>query len=183
MDEREALKKLKRQNQQALCWFIDRYGGYVHTVIGSIIGSELLADAGEELSSDVFLVLWQRAHTLRSDNVKAFLASVARNKAKAYLSSLGRTLSLDEDDLELVARDNVEQETERRELADLLNRALLAMPHPQREIFYRYYYYNQPIGDIARALDMNPATVKTKLHRGRALLKEKLTQGGFLDEV
>ncbi len=182
MDERQALKGLKKRDEQALCLFIDRYGGYVHTVISGILGPELTADAGEELASDVFFALWQSAGKLRGENVKAWLAAVARNMAKKHLSALGNTLSLEDDGLELAAPEDVEQEAWQRELSRLLDQALLAMPHPQREIFYRYYYFCQPVQLIARALDMNPATVKTKLHRGRAQLKEWLTKGGFLDE-
>ncbi len=179
MDEKTALKRLKNRDEEALKWFIHRYGGYVYTVITGILGPD--GDA-EELSSDVFFALWQKAEQLRGDNVKAWLAVVARNLAKKHLSTLGRELSLD-DDPTLTAPDNVERQVQRQEQSRLVNQALLAMSQPDREIFYRYYFYGQPIRDIALAVALHPAAVKTRLHRGRKLLKYYLEQGGFVYEA
>ncbi len=182
MDDRQALKQLKKGDEQALCLLIDRYTGYITTVIGNILGPALTADRGEELLSDVFFALWQGAGGLHTHNLKAWLASVARNKAKDLLRSSGQELSLEED-LTLAAPDDVEREIWRRECARRVNEALLSLEHPDREIFYRYYYFCQPVRDIGEALDMNPATVKTRLHRGRKVLKEWLTKGGFMNEA
>ncbi len=179
MEERAALKRLQKQDEQALNWFIDRYGGYVYTVICGILGPD---DAAEELSSDVFFALWQSAKQLRGESVKPWLAAVARNTARHHLAAQHELLSL-EDDLTLTAPDDVEAQVQQQELKRLLNEALLAMPHSDREIFYRYYYFFQPVKDIAQALDMNPATVKTRLHRGRKQLRERLEQGGYVYET
>ncbi len=182
MEEREALKRLKKRDETGLEWFIDRYACYVHTVITGILGPSLTAAEGDALSSDVFFALWQGAKSLRGDNVRAWLASVARNKAKDHLAALGRELPL-ENDPEVLDDTDVEQDVEERELARQVNAALRSMEIPDREIFYRYYYYCQPIKDIAQVLDMNPATVKTRLFRGRKHLREVLTKGGFVYEA
>ncbi len=171
------LKRLQKGDESALTWFIDRYGGYVYTVIRSISGPD---EGAEELSSDVFFALWQSAGQLRGESIKPWLAAVARNMAKHRLTGREDALPLEEG---LADPLDVEREVEQREQKRLVNEALLAMPHPDREIFYRYYYFYQPVKDIAAALDMNPATVKTRLHRGRKQLKDKLTQGGFHNET
>lgn len=49
VDEREALKKLKRKNESALEWFIDRYAAYVNTIIYNIIGSSMSSSDIEEV--------------------------------------------------------------------------------------------------------------------------------------
>ena len=54
MDEKEYLNKLKRKDESALAWFIDRYAAYVNTIIYSIIGSSMSAEDMEEVASDVF---------------------------------------------------------------------------------------------------------------------------------
>ena len=53
------------------------------------------------------------------------------------------------------------------------------MTEPDREIFLRHYYYFQSVAEIALALDMNVNTVKTRLRRGRARLKEYLREVGY----
>ena len=48
------------------------------------------------------------------------------------------------------------------------------MKEPEREILLRFYYYFQSIEEISAEMQMNPATVKTKLFRARKRLKEVL---------
>ena len=41
MTEEQALRQIKRGSQDALVWFIDRYGSYVSAVIRGIFGTAL----------------------------------------------------------------------------------------------------------------------------------------------
>lgn len=45
---------------------------------------------------------------------------------------------------------------------------------PDREIFMRYYYYEEKISKISKNMGINISTIKTKLARGRKRLKEVL---------
>ena len=53
-----------------------------------------------------------------------------------------------------------------------------ALTPEDRAIFIRYYECGQRIEDIAGAMQMNPSTVKSRLKRGRELLKTELTKRG-----
>ena len=66
----------------------------------------------------------------------------------------------------------------RREQEMRLLAAVEALEEPDRTLFLRYYYENEKLKDVARDLGMNQSTVKTRLHRGRKLLKQKLMEGG-----
>ena len=55
------------------------------------------------------------------------------------------------------------------------------MGWPDREIFLRYYYYDQKISEIADEMDMNAETVKSRLRRGREKLKSLIEEGDFYD--
>lgn len=181
MDEQKALRELKRRNEKALIWFIDRYGAYVNTIIYHIIGSSMPGADIEEISSDVFFTLWRNAGKISHGKAKAYLGSVARNKAKEHLRKAGMELPL-EDDLILISGEDPEKTIQERELARFLRKAVLSMQHPEREIFIRYYYYYQPVSLIAGEMHINLSTVKTKLHRGRKRLKEILSEGGYTIE-
>ena len=88
-----------------------------------------------------------------------------------------------EDDVILISEENLEQNFEDREQAQFIREAVLAMQYPDREIFLRYYYYYQPVAEIASEMNINVSTVKMKLHRGRKALKEKLSKGGYTIET
>ena len=59
---------------------------------------------------------------------------------------------------------------------------LKQMEPVDREIFLRYYYYLQPAPEIAEAMRLTPGAVRTRLSRGRAALKKRLSQEELLCE-
>ena len=69
----------------------------------------------------------------------------------------------------------------RKEQRQAVQRFLLALPQPDREIFLRHYYYCQTVAVIAAELELNRSTVKAQLVRGRQKLKQYLCAGGFFD--
>ena len=179
MDEPKALKKLKKGDENALVWFMDRYAPYVRSILAAMLGAG--DPEGEELASDVFFALWTHRDKVASGKVKAWLGTVARNKARDCLRRRKPDMPLEEDALTLTCP-GPEEAMEEREQAAFLRAAVLAMEETDRDIFLRHYYLCQTVETIARTLDMNPSTVKTRLRRGREKLKKTLREGGYLDE-
>lgn len=64
----------------------------------------------------------------------------------------------------------------------MIQASLLELEPDNREIFLRYYFYNQSVSEISAILGLTPTAVKSRLLRGRKKLKEILLQGGFLSE-
>ena len=181
MDERNALRALKKRDESALVWFVTRYTAYVNTILSGIAGSMLTVRDLEEMTSDVFMVLWRNADRIEPGKVKAYLSGTARNIAKDRLRRSGCEYPLDEDALTADDTD-LQRDLEIREQARIVKQAMENMGEPDREIFLRHYYYFQPLSQIAAAMNMNLSTVKTRLRRGRGRLKEILRKGGFDNE-
>lgn len=102
MEEKEALKRLRRGRCMETC------------------------DV-EEATSDVFLTLWQNAGKVCEGRLKAYLAGIARNKAKEKLRSAGRETVLEEDVL-LISGEDVESRLTQSEQAAFLRETVMAMP-------------------------------------------------------
>ena len=181
MDERNALRALKKRDESALVWFVTRYTAYVNTILSGIAGSILTVRDLEEMTSDVFMVLWRNADRIEPGKVKAYLSGTARNIAKDRLRKSGCEYPLDEDALTADDTD-LQRDLEIREQARIVKQAMENMGEPDREIFLRHYYYFQPLSQIAAAMNMNLSTVKTRLRRGRGRLREILRKGGFDNE-
>ncbi|MHB9057330.1 MAG: sigma-70 family RNA polymerase sigma factor, partial [Bacillota bacterium] len=56
---------------------------------------------------------------------------------------------------------------------------VLALPWPYQEALYLYYYLDLDVRETARAMAVPEGTVRTRLHRARALLKDRLEKGGW----
>ena len=70
-----------------------------------------------------------------------------------------------------------------QEIHQLAYQAVESLPEPDQSIFKRFYFLYQKAEDIARDLNINPATVRTKLRRGRARLKEYIKERGYECEM
>jgi RNA polymerase sigma-70 factor, ECF subfamily len=73
---------------------------------------------------------------------------------------------------------------EQLELGRILTQGLETLPAPYRRALELYHVQGLPVAEIARVLEMNVATVKTHLARGRAQLhrrlERRLREGGYL---
>lgn len=171
-NEARALAALRHGDGGAIDFFVARYGAYVAAIVNNMLSGLPPADA-EEAAADVFVALWRNAARVPEGSVRAYLAGIARNKARDALRRRRLCATLEDDALELAAP-SPESELTERELAERTRRAVLAMPEPDREIFLRHYFYEQSAAEIALLLDMNTNTVKSRLRRGRERLRAEL---------
>ncbi len=170
MNEAKALALLKKGDEEALEWFIDKYSNYVVTIVNSILQGSMSHEDVEEVASDVFVTLWRSAQNLYPLNLKGYLSRVARSLSMQKLREKATELPLDEDIL-ILDDDSEFDRLAKEEQDDMVRRAVYAMPQPDKEIFLRFYYYCQSVSQIANEMQMNPSTVKTKLKRGRERLR------------
>jgi RNA polymerase sigma-70 factor (ECF subfamily) len=183
LDEKRALKALKQGDSEAFEWIIDHYTGYINTIIYNIIGHVMAVSDIEEVASDVFLALWKNSDKVVEKKLKAYLGSIARNKAKDKLRELNMSVHIEhiEDDIIFVSDTSPENVFIEKERQHVVKTAILSMKHPDREIFLRHYYYYQSVLEISKEMEINISTVKTKLVRGREILKNFLSEGGYFD--
>ena len=174
MREALLLERLQRQDQDALDQLTAQYRSYVCTVLSNMLRGTGTREDVEELCADVFMSLWQHADEPEAGRLKPWLGTVARNRAKSWLRKR-RELPMDLDELELPALGpGLEDEAIRRELAAAVRRAVDSLRPKDREVFLRYYFYLQPAETIAAELGLAPASVRSRLSRGRELLRKKL---------
>ena len=180
MTEQTMIRKMRARDPAGLEALMDRYIPYVSAVVWNLLRFSMQPEDAEEVVSDVFLAAWDQAEDLQAGKIKAWLAAVARNKAKNKLRHLGRELPLEEDILELPGQESPEAELTRTEERFLVNWAVNDLPDQDREIFLRHYYHAQTVREIAEEMALNESTIKTRLRRGRMKLKEILTRWGAI---
>ena len=180
MTEQTIIRKMQAKDPAALEALMDYYIPYVSALVWNILRFSMQPEDAEEVVSDVFLAAWNQAEDLRSGKVKAWLAAVARNKAKCRLRSIVTALPLEEELLEQPGQENPEVQLTQAEERILVNWAVNSLPEQDREIFLRHYYHAQTVREISEKMALNESTIKTKLRRGRAKLKKIMTRWGAL---
>lgn len=134
-------------------------------------------------AEDVFQDVFFKLYNLDSDfadeeHLKAWLIRVTVNCCKLLRRSawFRKRTEFTED----IPADGTEN-TEERETAESVIAAVRALPEKYRPIVMMYYYEEMSGEEIATALKLNEATVRTRLKRARERLKKDL-KGVFDDE-
>ena len=144
----------------------DRFAPAVYRLAYARTGSR--ADA-EDVMQETFLRLLRARPELRDDeHAKAWLLRVAANCAgDLFRAPWRRTLPLEE--AGCLAQPAPEP--------DGTLEAVLSLPPRYRALVHLYYYEGYSVAEIAAILRKSQETVRTRLHRARGMLREKL-QGG-----
>ena len=77
--ETDWIRRLKQDDETALCEIIGKYTGYVYTILRNFSHGTLPQEDLEELTADVFLRLWNSRNRLRDgSDLAPYLAAIAR---------------------------------------------------------------------------------------------------------
>jgi RNA polymerase sigma-70 factor (ECF subfamily) len=157
--QHELLERLLRRHASPLLTFLQRMAGDRHR--------------GEELFQEVFLAVWRKRHQYDYPRpFKPWLYAIALNKCReAFRARTPRTLSLDSADVAApVAPDAVIA----AETAEMVSRAVTALPPRQRAVVVLRVWEELPYARIAEIVDTTEATVRSHMHHGLAALRKYL---------
>lgn len=177
----DLLRLLSSGDEKAFLEFYRRHQGVVFRFALQMSGKTEIA---EEVTQDVFVVVMNLGVRYDSErgSVAAFLYGIARNfvlraleRERPYITVLddpagdyaGR-LSADHDTFGELAQ------TERIET---LRKAVLALPPAYREVVVLCDLHERDYAEAAGVLGCAIGTVRSRLHRARALLAEKMRAG------
>lgn len=183
MDDAALYQLLHDDPEKGMRICIDRYYAAVRTVCGAIL--RRYPQDAEECVNDSFLQLWRTLDTLREPgHLRAYLCTIARNTALSRLRTIAATadraaeLPFEQLPEELAAEDtDVLLTVEARADAEALQRAVMQLKEPDREMFVRKYYYMEPTRAIAAHFATTERAVEGILYRARQRLRKQLEEG------
>lgn len=172
----ELISRITAGDREAFALLYRRYRTDVYRFAAHVSGSAAVAD---DVVQDVFVAVIEDASRYRANRsgVLPWLLGIARNHVRRWRSQRP-VQPLPEDDTQ-AARDLavqpdplIEISMQRHTMA--LRRALLELPVRYREIIVLCDLQELSYADAADALGCAVGTVRSRLHRGRALLARRL---------
>jgi RNA polymerase sigma-70 factor (ECF subfamily) len=174
----ELIRSMLLGDEHALTTLYSRRQGTFYRFALQMSGSHALA---EDVTQEVFMVLIRGEATYDASrgSVGAFMLGIARNHVLRRLRYQQALVSF-EDDLEgnsggaLVASAGPLEELSRDEEINSVRRAILSLPEHYREVVVLCELQEMSYAEAAAVLGCAVGTVRSRLHRARALLIEKL---------
>ncbi len=164
---------------------ISEHGRHVFSFCCNLTGDCMEA---EDLYQDTFLKAVELCHRLDSSgNPKSYLMGISvklwQNHKKKYAvrQKILPTEELDDDLIQAAGDQEKQPEMEmiRKESIDQVQTGIKQLPEKIRTVIYLYYTAELSVEEIGRALHIPKGTVKSRLHKGRILVKEYLEVQGY----
>lgn len=141
------------------------YGDMIYRL--ALVRTRSAADA-EDVVQEVFLRCLKARPSFDSvEHQKAWLLKVTINCSKSLMTSAFRRHSVPEDAMGELSVDAEETDPTVRD-------AVMQLPDKYRTAIHLYYYESYSVREIAALMRTTESTVKSWLHRARAMLKDAL---------
>ncbi len=181
MDDKELLLGIRHTNENCYEILIDKYTRYIGAIALKISGDRLNMYDIEEICSDVFISLWNKADriTLTGDSLKPYIAITTRNTTLNVLRS--KKMNLEEEFEETVlTKESTENVVILNEEKKIIKSVINSLTEPDREIFIRRYFYMEKVRDIASKIGLTEKAVSARISRAKELLRSQFTEKGVL---
>ena len=179
LSDSELLRSMLAGDEEALALLYRRRQGSVYRFALQMSGSKCIA---EDVTQEVFLFLMREGHVFdpARGSLSAFLLGVARNHVLRRMRRDQMLTPIDEDDDADARLTTVETDLRplddlaRSETIELVRKAVLSLPAKYREVVVLCELQDVSYGEAAEILGCAIGTVRSRLHRARALLLAKL---------
>lgn len=178
-DERELVEKLRRRDEAAFAVFVLRYQERVFRLLVRMLGDQAEA---EDLAQEVFISVFKSIDGFRGDaQLSTWVYRVAANHCRNRIKYLVRrrrqlTEGFDEQSEERVEANELGDAPDRlmeaRQTERMLQEGLLSLDAEQRELVVLREVEHLSYEEIMAITGLPEGTVKSRLHRARAGLRD-----------
>ena len=179
LSDSELLKRMLAGDEEALSVLYRRRQGAIYRFAMQMSGSQALS---EDVTQEVFMVLMRgnAAFDEMRGSVNSFLLGIARNLVRRKVSREQFYVSLDDQSKATISGEhqpggpNLFDELARDETIESVREAVLSLPAHYREVVVLCDLQELSYVEAANVLNCPVGTVRSRLHRARTLLLEKL---------
>ena len=185
MDDTQIVELYWTRKECAIEETATKYGSYCYSIAQNILHN---TDDAKECVNDTWLSAWNSMPPHRPSVLSTFLGKLTRrisidrwrhlNAKKRGDGQLPLVLA----ELEDCVSDgkSIEEEAERRILAEVINSFVKSLPETEQKVFLCRYWYMDSVSSIATRFRFSESKVKSMLFRSREKLRVRLEKEGLV---
>ena len=185
LGDNEVISRVLRGEQNAYAELVNRYQGYVFTLIMRMLKSR---EDAEEVAQDVFIKAYRSLADFRGESkFSTWLYTITNTTCITFLRKKKLDIHSLDNEKVFEAADSKDSGfranmIEQKSRVNMVNEAIAMLSPDDAEVITLFYKAEQNLEEIARILRIEPNTAKVRLHRARGRLKEKMEKH-FSEEV
>jgi RNA polymerase sigma-70 factor (ECF subfamily) len=172
LKERIHLQRLTEGDKASFVYFHQQYQSRVYHFIFKFVRSR---EVSEEITSDVFVKLWQKREALKADvPLDGLLFKIAKDFCLSYLRQVAKKSDLRKQFVETYlaqTSNTVEDELYLREGMKIAGKAIDQLPPKCQQVFCLRYRDGLSLNQIAEELHISTNTVQNHLQKGTQMVK------------
>jgi RNA polymerase sigma-70 factor (ECF subfamily) len=181
-EEERLVAEAQRGSIEAFNQLVRLHERQVYNVALRVVGQP---DAAEDVTQDTFLLAYRSLHQFRGGLFRAWLLRIATNRCYDELRRRQRRPAESFEELAFEPRsqwstrrgpEEPQERVERLELTRALREALARLPDDQRIVIVLSDIQGYSYDEIAAITEVTLGTVKSRLSRGRARLRDLLSE-------
>ncbi len=179
MKEQEIVDLLLARDEAGMDALLRHYGPLLRYVIAPILPN---TQDQEDCLSEISMRVWERIalYDPARGNWTAWLTALGRNAALNFRRGQNPAFQAEEIPENAPSPGPTpEEEVLVRERRAAVARAVKRLSPKEQTLFYRKYYYQQPVAQIASELSLTERAVEGKLYRIRIKLRKTLGGEGY----
>lgn len=176
LDDERVLKRALKGDKDAFSHIYRRMNGAVFRFAFHMTGCRAMA---EDVTQETFLELIKRPERFDASrgSLSAYLYGIARNQVLRRLRIDKNYIAMPEGgeaDLPIAGVVDPLDDLTRREMVETLRKSIVALPEHYREVIVLCDLHEMSYAEAAEVVGCSVGTIRSRMHRGRALLAEKL---------
>lgn len=176
------MQRVAKMDAEAFEVFYDRHVSSAYALAYRIVGSKQPAD---DVCQEAFLSVWRSAARYDADlgNARSWILAVVRNRAIDHLRRVTRTKEREVADEALAERhpapqdQNTESTALRNAQAGETRELMNELSDDQRRVIELSFYSGYSHSEISEMLELPLGTVKARMNRGLARMRNVLSSG------
>jgi RNA polymerase sigma-70 factor (ECF subfamily) len=187
-EEARLVERLKRRDEAAFSQFVLVYQQRVYSLLARMLGNR---EEAKDVAQDVFLTVFKNIDSFRGDaKLSTWLYRVAVNHCKNKIKYLNRRSARKHDVIDDAREGAVsdggalggrparpDEAAQGNELEQAVRRALASLDEEHRELIVLRDLEGLAYEEIVSITGLPDGTVKSRLHRARAALKDAIEKG------
>ncbi|MBG9941221.1 sigma-70 family RNA polymerase sigma factor [Brevibacillus formosus] len=175
-DDRLIIEEVLQGNKEAYSQIIQKYNKRVRLLIRKMIGQPHLE---QDMAQEIFIkVYYHLGDYSKSSEFGAWLYRIATNYCFDELRNRKRSIAVTDAEIEVATSQTPEMEYLAKEQRTFLQNRMMTLESKYRVVLELRYLQFLSYEEISEELDVPISTVRTRLSRGRAKLKNAITNSG-----
>lgn len=175
------IARLTEGNTNSFIWIHQQYQSKVYAYCFKFVRNK---EVVEEITSDVFVKLWEKRVQLNPTySINGLLFKITRDFCLSYLRKVSKNTILRKEFTNNYldhSPNPIENLLFHKESLKIANKAIENLPPKCKQVFHLRYFNELSLQQIANELNISPNTVQNHLSKGTKLVKRYLQRHGDL---